>query len=175
MGCPQWLHLQSSSCVNIRTIPAIIGRLARALVAVNGNRSTVPCFMLLEIYESSCPAPPAHCRHNYSHWPNSFLTPLTQSHLQTCKRFSLLQNVQADSATHPASYSTGTGCSFMGVKWPEREVHIWPPSTPIPIHSVDKGHFTFNFLPHKCHFISNNSGFIFRLYRSHEVSVRRWH
>lgn len=48
----------------------------------------------------------------------------------TGRYFSLLQKVQAISESHPASHSTGRGCSLPEVKWPGPEVdHSTPPST----------------------------------------------
>jgi len=88
------------------------------------------------------------------------LKPLTQSHLQKYMRFSLI---------HPASYSMGTGWSFMEVKWPERAADNSPPSTPISIHGMDRENFNFNFWPNKRHFLRSNSGFVFRLYCSYKV------
>jgi hypothetical protein len=45
------------------------------------------------------------------------------------RQFYLLRSVQTDPETHSASYSMGTGGSFLEVKQPRREADILPPSS----------------------------------------------
>jgi hypothetical protein len=107
----------------------------RALASVDGERSHFNNSVFAVAVRNPTVQPP-NTLWTLTAATGCSLKPLTQSHLQKYMRFSLI---------HPASYSMGTGWSFMEVKWPERAADNSPPSTPIFIHGMDRENFNLTF------------------------------